>query len=96
MSIANYVSWAVRKGSPRLFFALRRSELSLRSLRVAGSTRQEKEAQKRLMAALCKPDRRSLDVGAHMGTLCVPMATKIGTPGHVYAFEGFGNDLLFT
>jgi len=33
-----------------------------------------------------------IDVGAHIGTFCIPMATKIGKQGHVYAFEALASN----
>lgn len=33
-----------------------------------------------------------IDVGAHIGTFCIPIVTKIGKAGHVYAFEAFANN----
>ncbi len=40
-----------------------------------------------LMRSLSKEGDVILDVGAHIGTFCIPMAKHVGASGRVYAFE---------
>lgn len=40
-----------------------------------------------MILSMLRPGDHLIDVGAHVGTICLPMATKIGKAGHAYAFE---------
>lgn len=40
-----------------------------------------------MILSMLRPGDHVIDVGAHVGTICLPMATKIGNAGHAYAFE---------
>ena len=41
-----------------------------------------------MILSFIQPGDIVLDIGAHIGTFSVPIASKVGINGHVYAFEG--------
>lgn len=41
-----------------------------------------------MVLSVLRPGDKVIDVGAHIGTFCIPIGKKVGDFGHVYAFEG--------
>ncbi len=65
-------------------FAFRETDMIGRLLKTYGEWA---EHEVRLLTGLIRPGDVVLDVGAHIGTLTVPLAKAVGPTGAVFAFE---------